>query len=260
MTNKTEPRIIFWDLETIPNMTEVMKIFPGLSAYPGLTFKASITTIICFGYKIFGEKETKIINAWDFKSWAKDINNDYEVVKAAYEILKNADVIVTHNGRRFDLKFLQTRLAIHRLPALPKIAHVDTCSVLKSNLLLFNNRLNTAGKILTNTEKLENGGWDLWVKVSNRHKPSMKLMSDYCKQDVNVLEKVFRKLRPFVTNIPNYNVFSDGSIRLCPNCGSTRLQKNGYRTIKENIFTRFRCIDCGSVSQSKGDNKPLKSF
>ena len=260
MVNKSEPRIILWDLETLPNLSEVMKIMPGLSAYPGLSLKASINSVICFGHKIYGEKETKCINAWDFKNWNRDVNDDYEVVKKAQEILKDADAIVTHNGKRFDLKFLQTRLAIHGLPALPKITHIDTCSVLKSNLYLFNNRLNTAGKILASEEKLENGGWELCVDVSKRIPKAMKTMTDYCKQDVVVLEKLYKKLLPFVSSIPNYNLYSNGEKRLCPNCGSTRFYKDGYRATKASLTTRLRCRDCGSNFTSKGDNQPLKTF
>lgn len=253
-----EPKIVLFDLETCPDLIEVMKVFPNIGQYPGLTLKASINTIICFGYKIFGEKETKCLSAWDYKQ--KSINDDFELVKAAYEILKDADAIVTHNGSRFDLKFFQTRLLKHKLPPLPKIRHVDTCLVAKRFLLMFNNRLNTLAKFLTSEEKMENGGWDLWVKVLQGDKKSKKLMVDYCKQDVNVLEKVFKRLRPFMTNIPNYNIFSRDADVICPKCGSTRYQNRGYRYTQVSAYQRHQCHDCHGYFTTDIKGKGAKSY
>lgn len=243
-----EPKIISYDIETLPNLAEVMKVYPGLSAYPGLTLKASITTVICFGFKVLGEDEVKCINAWDYEAWLTDVNNDYELVKAARDVLSSADAIVSHNGKRFDFKFLQTRLLFHGLDPLPKIPHIDTNQVLKSNMMIFNNRLGTAGKFLVKDEKLENGGWDLWVKVLNRDQEAMRLMEDYCKQDVILLEKIFLKLRPLINHIPNYNWFASEG-RVCPKCGGTRLQKHSKRMNKRGPVQRYQCQHCGSICQ-----------
>jgi DNA polymerase elongation subunit (family B) len=261
MANRSEPKIIIFDLETIPNLKEVMKVMPGLSAYPGLTLKASINTIICFGYRVFGEDDkAKCINAWDFKGWRKDVNDDYELIKRAREILVDADAIVTHNGKRFDLKFLNTRLMIHGLDPLPKINHVDTCAKAKANLFLFNNRLDTLGKFLVNDKKLENGGWELWTKVLERDAKSMKLMEQYCKQDVDLTAKVFKKLRPFCNEIPNYNLWASGERMLCSHCGSTRIQKMGFITTKTALRQRYRCEDCRSTMSVKADCKLPRSI
>lgn len=225
-----------------------MKAFPGLSDYPGLTLKASINSIICVGWKELDSKETHCISAWDYqKRWLKDVNDDSQVVKDAYEVLKDADVLVTHNGKRFDWKFFQTRLLVHKLPPLPKIIHIDTCSEAKKHLFPLNNRLNTLARILTSVEKKENGGWPLWVKVSEREIKAQKLMTQYCKQDVVVLEHVFNEMRPLIKGLPNANMFSD-TCDLCPNCGSPKMQKRGESVNKQRRLQRYQCQDCGSWS------------
>jgi len=261
MVNKTEPRIVLFDLETIPDLREVMKVFPGLSAYPGLTLKASICSILCMGYKIHGEKRTNIIHAWDNKKvWDADVNDDKILCEKIYNVLKDADALVTHNGRRFDLKFLQTRLLKHGLPPLPKIQHIDTCVLAKSNLLMYNNRLQTISKFLTSEEKMENGGWDLWVDVHNRKAKAMEKMSDYCKQDVVALQAIFKRLLPFVTIMPNYNNYKTREERLCPNCGSTRVANNGMRANKTGNLQRLRCMDCGTSSTVKSEKADPKTI
>jgi len=44
-----------------------------------------------------------------------------------YKVLSEADAVVTHNGKRFDWKFLQTRLIKHKLKPMSKTPHIDTC-------------------------------------------------------------------------------------------------------------------------------------
>jgi DNA polymerase elongation subunit (family B) len=251
MIAMAEPRILLFDIESLPDMDMVMNHLPSMSDYPGLTLKASINSVICFGYKWYGEGKTHCLNAWDYKGWAKNVNDDSQLVKAASEIISTADCVVTHNGKRFDWKFIQTRLLKHNLPPLPKIAHVDTCAEAKRNLLMFQNRLNTVAKFLTKSEKLENGGWDLWARVMKRDDDAMALMSKYCKQDVNVLSEVFKRLRPFCNQIPNYNMYNEVDTDVCPNCGSTRIQKSGVRANKNAIRQRYRCLDCGTSCSSR---------
>ena len=250
----SKPRIILFDLETIPDMKEAMKVWPQLSNYPGLTLRATITTIICAGWKILGEKKIHCINAWDFPNWKKNINDDSRVVKEIYKVLKDADQVVTHNGKRFDWKFLQTRLMKHRLTPLHKIHHVDTCAEAKRNLFAFNNRLGTISKLVADTDKLDNGGWDLWVQVSQRKAKALKLMTRYCKQDVKVLEDVYMALRPIVTGVVNYNRFTD--VAGCHACGSTKLISRGWRITQTQKYKRYQCTNCSAYGRydKKGNN------
>lgn len=225
-------------------MAEVLKVFPSLGDYPGLTLKASINSLLCFGWKELGKKRIHCANAWDYSTWNKNVNDDYELVKLAYEVLSKADAVVTHNGKRFDVKFLQTRLRFHKLPPLPPgLLHIDTCAEAKKHLYTFNNRLNTIAKFLTNYTKLENGGWNLWVDVYNRVERAMKLMTKYCKQDVKVLEEVFLELRPLIAGLPNQNMFIKEVV--CPKCGSMKLQKRGQAIKANAIYQRLQCQDCG---------------
>jgi DNA polymerase elongation subunit (family B) len=256
IVKKRKLKIILWDIETLPDLDEVMKVFSGLSAYPGLTLKATINSIICVGWKEYGKKKVHCINAWDYKNWKKDVNDDYEVVKAAFEVLKDADVVVTHNGKSFDWKFLQTRLVYHGFKPLPKIIHVDTKTESKRHFFSFNNRLNTLAKFFTEQTKKQHNGWDLWVDVRLRDPKAMKTMTEYCKQDVRVLEQMFEVVKPLVTSLPNANIFT-GTCNSCPNCGSTRLHRRGEHVTKNYRRARYHCRECGTWSL-EGKDHPVK--
>lgn len=237
-------------------MEEVRKVFFSIGNYPGLTLKATINSIICAGWKVYGEDKTHCINAWDYPAWRKNVNDDKAVVQAIYEVLKSADAVVTHNGKRFDWKFLQTRLLKHKLPPLGRIKHIDTCSVAKRHLYAFNNKLETLAAQFTDEKKMDSGsGASLWCGVANREPKAQKKMSDYCKQDVRALESVFKALKPFITDIPNYNLFTTGVAGICPNCGSTRLKSNGVRLTTTRSYRRYICSDCNTWSRTDTNDR-----
>jgi len=255
------PRIILWDIEILLNLPEFMK--KVMETYDRATMKATMSTTICFGYMVLGEKRVRCINAWDFYDrWKRDVNDDYDVVKAAGEILRDADGIVTHYGSKFDLPFLNSRLLYHGLPLVPQIPHIDTCLVARKRLYLHRNRLNTIAQFLSLEEKLDNGGWQLWVDVSKRIKSAQRKMERYCKQDVLVLRDVFLKLRPLVSNIPNYNLFTKdpGNSSLCPSCGSGNTIRDGFALTKTALYQRIRCKECGSVGRVDAKGKKPRSL
>jgi hypothetical protein len=246
----TDPHIVLFDLETLPNLPEALKAWPNLSNYPGQTLRASITSIICAGWKVLGSEEVHCINAWDFPEWLTNVNDDKKLCEALYEVLSPADCIVTHNGKRFDWKHLQTRLRFHKLPPLPPIKHVDTCAEAKKHLFVLNNRLQTIARFLTDRQKMDHEGWDLWVKVHQRDPEAMSTMTAYCKQDVTTLEAVFRELRPLLDSLPNFNLFNPMRENVCPSCGSTRLKSNGRRYTRTRTYRRYMCLDCSAWSHT----------
>lgn len=251
-----KPKIIIFDLETLPNLNKALEHWCELSSrWETKTMKATVSTIICAGWKELGSKRTYCINAWDYESWDNDVNDDYSLCVDLYKILHDADAIVTHNGAKFDWPFLQTRLLYHGLSPLAKARHVDTKNLASKNLALINNRLNTVGKELIGDKKLTHDGWDLWVNVHRRSSRAMRTMTKYCKQDVDLLEKCFKKLLPFVHILPNRNLFrSDKQMKentpVCPNCGSTELRSNGWRHTSTKSYRRMSCSDCGSWSRT----------
>lgn len=263
MAIKDKPRIVLFDIETLPILKQVLRVYPKMSDYPGRTMKASITSVISFGYKELGDKKTHIISAWDFKTrWRKNVNDDYAVLKKLSKVIKEADAIITHNGRKFDWKALQTRLLINGLPPLPSdILHVDTCAVSRKNLLMFSNALGELGIVFKIGEKLDNGGWELWEHVHERKKIAQRKMDKYCKRDVTLLEKLYLKLRPFCTNIPNYGLFSKNNNECCPRCGSLKFIGHGSKIGRNSIGKRFQCKNCGHIFNGpKLKKKPKLHF
>lgn len=243
------PKIVTFDLETIWDINEWAqeeRAF-GMSNWEGRTMKADINSVLCFGYQIHG-KGSKVISVWDFKNTFKaNLNDDYLVCMAAYEILKDADAVVTHNGKRFDWKFLRTRFKKHGIPSLPKIIHIDTCAVAKKEYSLFSNRLKDLAKFLGVAPKISTQGRQLWTRIYMGDKTAQKEMSAYCKQDVETTTACSIEMRDVITNWPNVNLYNNSSDK-CPTCGGKHFQKNGFLITKTKKHQRYRCMSCGSSS------------
>lgn len=247
-------KVLFWDLETLPDIREVAKRLPSIGMWPGRTFKSDINSIISFGYKFLGDKQARCINVWDItKNFNKKRNDDRDFVRAISKVIQEADVIVTHNGKKFDLKMLNSRLAKHGLPPVPKIIHVDTKEVAKNKLSLYSNSLDELAKFLSCTPKMKFlDKWDLWVSImfdapGAKLDRAKRLMDKYCKQDVDTLNEVFDKLLPHITVLPNQN---EGEGVLCPRCGGDHLQSRGTVPKKDGTrVRRFHCQDCGGWAQ-----------
>lgn len=241
----SSPRLIVFDLETGPDMREALEVWPQLSNYYGQTLKGQVQTLLCFGWKVFGSDSVEVKCAWEFPGWANDVNDDRELVAYAREVLSSADAIITQNGRNFDYPVLQTRLLKLGMETLdPKILHIDTKTASRGKLSFISNSLNNMGRFLLDEMKLEHSGWQLWVKTLRRDAEAAELMQKYCAQDVLLLEKLYRKLRPYLSQIPNHNLFSPLKEKSCPACGSSRLKSEGKRHTKTRSYRRYICQDC----------------
>src|SRR5262245_25969982 len=59
------------------------------------------------------------------KSWLTRRSNDRAILRAVVEELSNYDIWVAHNGARFDVPFLRTRLLRWSMPPLPNKKLID---------------------------------------------------------------------------------------------------------------------------------------
>lgn len=252
----SKPKIVTFDLETIWNINEWAREDRAfaMSNYYGRTMKADINSILCFGYQILGEK-AKNVSVWDFpQRKRKDLNDDYAVCKAAYEILKDADAIITHNGKNFDLPFLKTRLKKNKLPALPpRIVHIDTKEIAAREYSLFSNRLSDLAEFLGVGSKLSTSGKKLWTRIFNGDKKAEHEMDRYNIRDVSVTTKCALAMRDITSIWPNHNI--DSKIPVCRACNSKRLNKHGYLYTATTKRQRYECLDCGTYMTASAKGK-----
>ena len=80
-------------------------------------------------------------------------------------------------------------------------------------------------------------------------------MVDYNKRDVDLLEQVFLKIRPYASIAFNHHLFAQHEG--CPHCGSQRYERRGYRYADTQVYARFQCgnKDCQKWFRSRSAEK-----
>jgi hypothetical protein len=77
---------------------------------------------------------------------------------------------------------------------------------------------------------------------------ALAYMVKYNKHDVVIGEKVYERLRPFMTTHPNQRLFGRGE---CPKCGKGPLYVVKHRMTRTALKTQFQCKACGGYSQGE---------
>lgn len=238
-------KIVLWDIETAPLIVTSWGLFKPYLSHDNIL---EDTSLLCAAWKELDEKPVHAV-AID----PKEPRNDVEVVSTLRDALAEADVLVGHNGDKFDLKTLNARIAYHDLKPLPPIKTVDTLKVARKHFRFTSNRLDYLGKFLGVGRKIHTD-YDLWLDILLRgDSKALDKMVAYNKQDVLLLQKVYKKLRPHMTNHPNRRL-CDGEV--CPICGEDDcLQKRGFRLTQLSKSQAYQCQVCGGWSKGRPEER-----
>lgn len=171
-----------------------------------------------------------------------------------HKLLDQADCVVHYNGSRFDIPTLNKEFIESAMTPPAPYMQVDLLKVARRQFKFPSNKLDYVGKALGVGSKTEHEGFDLWIKCMNRDRKAWKRMEAYNKQDVLLLEQVYRSFLPWVSNHANYGVVHNKP-HCCPNCGSSALQKRGYRYTNSTKYQRYQCTDCGAWSGARYSEK-----
>lgn len=195
--------------------------------------------LLCVGLKWLGSKEVVVFSEWE--------HGHREMVELTHAMLSEAEMAVTYNGDKYDLKKLEGEFLLAGLPPPPTPTSVDVLKAVKK-FGFFMNRLGFVAPFLGLGGKLEHEGMALWTKVDKGDEKARKKMVKYCAQDVLLLEKLYKKIRPYIRNHPRTNKTTGHK---CGACGSEKLQSRGYRYTKAFRIQRIQCQNCGSWSDGK---------
>jgi len=174
--------------------------------------------------------------------------DDLELVLHIFELLDQADVVIAHHGDAFDIKKINARFAFYGLGAPSFYQTIDTKKVAFRYFRFDSNKLNELGQYLGEGKKAPTGGFDLWDDCLKDDPKAWAKMKKYNIQDVDLLERIYLRLRPFMTNHPNLNVIADKKHLSCPTCLSDNVLKRGFAITRAGSKQRFQCGDCGSWS------------
>lgn len=224
----TRPKILFLDIESC-----------GINA-----LKSDLGVVFCFGYKWAHEKNAHTITLTRDEIRRFD---DKRLLKEASKLMEEADLLVGHFASVFDRRFIQGRLLINDLPAIPFTRLRDTCMIARSAANFSSNRLKHLAKILSmKNQKLENNWPEAWFEVMKGNMQVVRELAAYCRGDVLALEELYLRLRPFDNAHPR--IFEDRT--KCRLCGAA-VQYRGTCYVGEHKYRRFQCTGCGKWDRER---------
>lgn len=128
--------------------------------------------------------------------------NDKETVKRIAAILSDHDVVAAHNGVRFDLPFLRTRLARWGLPRLPDLKVVDPLNLAWRKLRLHRNTLASLQDHLGVSHVKTPLALSKWMEaILDGSRSAMDEIVAHCVADVKVLDAVLDLVKPYVKQL-----------------------------------------------------------
>lgn len=178
--------------------------------------------------------------------------NDSNILKPLWDLLEEADVVVTHNGDQFDIPRINSRFAINNMTPPSPYYRIDTCKVARKQFAFTSNKLDALAHYFGFEGKYDTD-FELWEGCLNGDRKSLQEMQEYNIQDVKVLEEVFLKLRPWITNFPNANNYLASKTIVCTTCGGDNLEelRNQFYYTTTGKYQLFRCRDCGAITKSR---------
>lgn len=242
-------KILLFDIETSKN---IVKTFQMWQTNINHTDIIQDWYIISAAWKFLGER--KIYSVACTQTGLKK-GNDKNVVKALVKAIREADIVIGHNGDKFDIKKLKARMIKHNLKPIGQVKSIDTLKAARREFSFTSNRLDYLGSFLGVGRKIVNET-GLWDKVMSGDMTALRKMVKYNKQDVKLLEDVYLRMRPYITNHPDLRVLEDKMRNECPVCTSSNTIKFGKRHLMKvkKVYQRYVCNDCGHSFQGK---KPI---
>lgn len=240
-------KILFLDIETSPIIADVWKLWDN---NVGLNQIAADWYILSWAAGWLGTDKVQYAD----QRHAKNLEDDSEILAKLWTLLDEADVVVAHNGDRFDVPKINARFIKAGLPPPAPYRTIDTLKIAKGKFKFTSNRLAYLATFLdVPTKKQEHSefpGHSLWVEVRKGNLKAWRVMKEYNVADVEALKHVYLKLAPWAGAHPNLGIDSLGTEPVCPVCGSAHLSPRGFQYSNTGKFQRFVC-ECGAWSRDK---------
>lgn len=250
------PKIAFIDIETAPSLGYFyerfdLRISPDQIVHNGfiLCYQAAWNRGQIFSSSLSGKKDLRP-------------EDDKKLVVELVNLINRADIVVAHNAVRFDLARISARAAAHGMKPFRPPEVIDTLRACRAFFKFEGNSLDSVCQELGIGRKFHSGGYETTLKCLRDDAESWKKLIKYGEHDVKLLRDLYFRIRPFIRNHPNMNLYNGALEPLCRNCGSKKLSSDGHRYTAVGKRRRYVCDDCGSYSSERSSDidKEKKEF
>lgn len=233
-------KILLLDIETSPNIVYSWGLWDQNIAINQIIKPSEM---ICWAAKWYGQKKIQFDSI--------HVSTRRQMVKRIYKLVNEADAIIHYNGTSFDMPILNQEFLFLGLDPPSSYTNIDLLRTARSQFRFPSNKLEYVSSQLGIGQKVKHMGMELWRGCLNGDSKSWALMKRYNRQDVVLLERAYKILLPWIKRHPNWGIFIDSDKKVCRNCGSKSVRKNGIRYNATLAYQRWVCNDCGAGMRSR---------
>jgi uncharacterized protein YprB with RNaseH-like and TPR domain len=238
------PKILLFDIETAPLQVYVWRLG---DQHVGIEQIVTDWHLMSFAAKWLGESRMQYAD----QRHEKNVANDKKTLLKLHDLLDQADIVVTQNGKQFDSKKVNARFIQNGIQPPSPYKHIDVLTIKRKVFGFTSNKLAYTSKILnethTKSEHKEFHGLALWRECLKGNPRAWREMERYNKLDVLSLEEEYLKLRAWDSPV---SISLDSG---CRSCGGHDLEKRGYKHTDTGKYQQFQCRGCGAWNRS-GEN------
>lgn len=243
------PRVLIFDIETAPILGYVWGLWENNLA---LNQIKQDWFVLSWSAKWLGDSPDKVM--YQDSRGTKDVENDKKLLIGIWQLLDQADVVITQNGKKFDQKKLNARFILNGFQPPSSYKHIDTLVIAKKHFGFTSNKLEyMTDKLCTKYKKQKHAkfsGFELWKACLAGNLEAWQEMETYNKYDVLSLEELYTKLIPWENGV-NFNLYTGDDEEETCKCGSDSFIKKGFYYTNVSKFQRYRCKNCGSETRDR---------
>jgi len=242
-------KVLIFDIETAPLLGWIWGLWENNVS---LNMVAADWHVLSWSAKWLNAPDTEVMYA-DQRNASK-VEDDKDLLQGIWDLLNEADIVVTQNGKSFDQKKLQARFLLNGMKPPSSYKHIDTKLVAKRHFAFTSNKLEyMSDKLCKKYKKLKHKefpGFEMWDECMKGNLKAWKEMEVYNKHDVLSLEELYNILMPWEGDTVNFNLYHDDDVNVCK-CGGTDFIKNGFYYTNVSKFQKYKCKDCNAETRDR---------
>lgn len=174
-----------------------------------------------------------------------------ELLQELHDLLNEADFVIAHNGRRFDMKKIRARMITRGFKPHSPVRVIDTLEIAKKEFAFTSNKLLHLTRLLCKkNQKSDHGkfaGHSLWKEFVKGNPEAIAEMREYNQIDAVSLQELYEILAPWSSTLPLFEVYQD-------NFDNSEWLEDGFSYSNLGKYQRYRNIKTG---QYRRGNKNL---
>lgn len=274
MSNKKDPNILWFDIETLYLKAHIWQPGQQYVGHKQLLHSHKMWDLICIQYAV-NDGPVKVLR-YDKHGGTKGM------IKAFDKLVRKADMVLGKNSDRFDIKMLNSLRMFHGLPGMPEWSKYSEdlekqmrryFRLPSQSLDYISQMLGVGGKVVMNIgdwkaisemrelDDMKDAGMDsksLKIFAKNMYgstpkevkrlgKERLEHMCVYGAKDTEDTRILWHKLKEHFE--PKMNMATwKGEKHACKACGSNNIKKNGTRVAGKSTFQEFYCNDHGGYA------------